>query len=148
MTTKSHFGIVTILISCCNLFAGTQTDPNNWIKLNLSSTTIARATVYYEKSFEPNLPFFEEKYNEFLAEKSKGNAFNSKKDQILADINSILGISEPDTKLQNNMWTGYLGFSSIEMMSFLSGRLLSFAKTFSTSLITPPPSLFMVGNTA
>lgn len=89
-----------------------QTDPNNWDKLNLGSTTIASAKVYYEKSFEPNLPFFEKTYKEFLAAIDKQNILSSKKEQILADINTILGIKEPPAELQEKFWMGFSGASS------------------------------------
>jgi len=118
MTVKSQFLIVPVLLFCRPVFVWAQTDPNNWEKLNLNSTTIAGAKVYYEKSFEPNLPFFEKKYKEFLSDKDKSNTFDSKKNQILADINSILGISEPDTELQDRAWTEFIdAFSSLEMIT-------------------------------
>ncbi len=107
--------LLTILVIVClsSVFVNAQIDPNNWDKLNLSSTTIAGAKVYYEKSFEPNLPFFEKTYKEFLAAKDKQNILNSKKDQILTDINLILGIKEPLTEIQDKMWA--------ELSSALSG---------------------------
>lgn len=118
MTTKSSFRAVMILASCCRLFGQAQADPNNWEKLNLSSTTIAGATVHYEKSFEPKLPFFEKEYKKFLAEKEKGKAISYKKNQIIADINHILGISEPDSEMQNRLWTWFIGVFSVEKTIF------------------------------
>jgi len=115
MTTKRHFCIALILASCCRLFAA---DPSAWEKLNLSSTSIAGATVYYEKSFEPKLPIFEKEYKKFLAEKENAKAINAKKNQIIADINQILGISEPDTEKQDKIWTELLGVFSIEKKTF------------------------------
>ena len=118
MTMKSSFRAVMIFASCCRLFGQAQTDPNNWEKLNLSSTSIAGATVHYDKSFEPNLPFFEKEYKKFLAEKEKGKVISYKKDQIIADINHILGISEPDSEMQNRLWTWFTGVFSIEKTIF------------------------------
>jgi len=110
MATKRHFWLVLILASCCRLSAAD--------KLNLSSTSIAGATVYYEKSFEPKLPIFEREYKKFLAEKESAKAINAKKNQIFADINQILGISEPDTKMQDKLWTKLLGAFSLEKTTF------------------------------
>ncbi len=104
-----------ILASCGRLVAA---DPNAWEQLNLSSTGIAGATVYYEKSFEPKLPIFEREYKKFLAESESAKAINAKKSQIFADINQILGISEPDTEKQDKIWTDLLGAFSIEKMTF------------------------------
>ena len=104
-----------ILASCCRLFAA---DPNAWEQLNLNSTSIAGATVYYEKLFEPKLPIFEREYKKFLAGKESGKAINTKKNQIFADINQILGISEPDTEKQDKIWTELLGAFSIEKTTF------------------------------
>lgn len=54
MITKKTLLVVLMLICCYRLFGRAQTDPNSWEKLNLSRTTIEEATVYYEKSLEPN----------------------------------------------------------------------------------------------
>ncbi len=103
-----------MLVSTCKLFAA---DTNAWEQLNLSSTSIAGATVYYEKSLEPKLPIFEREYKKFLAEKESAKTINTKKNQIIADINQILGISEPDTEKQDKIWT-ILGAFSIEKKTF------------------------------
>jgi hypothetical protein len=119
MLINRRLYIILALLCCCTVSAWAQTDPNNWVKLNLSSTTIAGAKVYYDKSFEPNIPFFEKMYKEFLAAKGQNEAFNSKKNQIFADINSILGVSDPNTALQDRIWKGIFGaFSSIDNMTF------------------------------
>ena len=119
MTAKSHFWIVPVLLCCLPVFVRAQTDPNSWEKLNLDSTTIDGATVYYEKSFEPNLPFFEKKYKEFLGKENQQHVLVSKKDQILADINSILGIEDPPVEIQENFWAVLTGaFPSFENMTF------------------------------
>ena len=115
ITTKRHFCIALILASCCRLFAA---DTNAWEQLNLSSTGIAGATVYYEKLFEPKLPIFEREYKKFLAEKESAKAINAKKNQIFADINQILGISEPETEMQDKLWTKLLGAFSLEKTTF------------------------------
>lgn len=93
-------------------------EPRVWDKLNLSRTTIAGATVYYEKAFETKLPVFEKEYTEFLAERDKSKAIISKKDRIITDINHILGIDEPDTRMQNKIWTDLAGVVAIEKTVF------------------------------
>ncbi len=115
MTTKRLFCIALMLVSTCKLFAA---DTNAWEQLNLSSTSITGATVYYEKLFEPKLPIFEREYKKFLVEKESGKAINTQKDQIIADINQILGISKPDTEKQDKIWTELLGAFSIEKTTF------------------------------
>ncbi len=115
ITTKRLFCIALMLVSTCKLFAA---DTNAWEQLDLNSTSIAGTTVYYEKSFEPKLPFFEREYKKFLAEKESAKAINAKKNQIFADINQILGISEPDTEKQDKIWTGLFGVFSIEKTTF------------------------------
>jgi hypothetical protein len=57
--------LTLICFCCCSVFAWTQAAPNNWDKLNLSSINIAGTNVYYEKCFEPNLPFFETAYKNY-----------------------------------------------------------------------------------
>jgi hypothetical protein len=120
MLAKYNFGAVMLLLCCCPAFVFAQADPNNWQKLNLSSTTIAGATVYYEKSFEPNLPFFEKKYKEFLSQRKQNDVFDAKKDQILADINTILGVTaEPNIALQEQALNFFnKGFSNLGITTF------------------------------
>jgi len=119
MRTRKIFWIILALASGCKLSGATAAaELNGWEKLNLSSAHIADATVYYEKCFEPKLPIFEREYKKFLAEKERGKAINAQKNQIIADINQILGISEPDTEMQDKLWTGLLGVFSIEKTTF------------------------------
>ena len=119
MTKNNLLGTAIVFCCCAPFFVQVQTDPNNWDKLNLGSITIAGAKVFYERSFEPNLPFFEKTYKEFLAAKEKQNILNSRKEQILTDINAILGIKEPPAEMQEKFWTGFSGaFNSIQNMTF------------------------------
>jgi hypothetical protein len=102
MAAKKGPKLVLIAVLLTGYAAGAQSDP--WQKLNLSSTNIAGATVYYERCFEPNLPFFEETYRQFLkATESKKTESLRNKDQIIADINRILGIEDPNVKTQRKM---------------------------------------------
>jgi hypothetical protein len=104
------------LFCCWPVFAQEEADPNNWDKLNLSSTTIAGVKVYYEKCFEPNLPFFEGQYKKLLERKSKVAIIKSKKDQILADINNIFGIEDVNTAMLGEGFSEMLdALASIEI---------------------------------
>ncbi len=115
MTKQKVFLFVLILVSTCRLFAADQKVPE---QLNLSSTSIAGTTIYYEKSLEPKLPFFERKCKQFLAEKESVKRIETKKKQIIADINKILGITEPDIQKQDKILTGLLEAFSIEKTTF------------------------------
>lgn len=116
MTSKSHFWIVPVFLYCQPVIIWAQTDPNGWENLNLNSTTIAGAKVYYEKSFEPNLPYFEKMYKQLLFEKNIINIVISQKDSILADINKILGIEDVNNVSQNRAFSkGLDTFSSLEI---------------------------------
>ena len=114
-TTKKLFCIALILVVTCRLFAK---DQKPWEQLNLSSTSIAETTIYYEKSLREKLPVFENRYKEFLAEIEKVKNIKTKKKQILNDINKILGITEPDIEKQDKALTGLLGAFSFENMTF------------------------------
>jgi hypothetical protein len=115
MFKKQVFSFVLILVSTCRLFAAYQKVPD---KLNLSSTSIEAAKIYYEKSLEPKLLVFETRYKQFLAEKERFKKIEAKKKQIIADINKILGITEPDIEKQNKALTGLLETFSFEKATF------------------------------
>ncbi len=115
MIKQKVFLFVLILVSACRLFAQEQ---KVWEQLDLSSTSIAAATIYYEKSLEPKLPVFESKYEQFLAEKENIKKIENKKKQIIADINEILGTTEPDIEKQDKLLTGLLGAFSFEKTTF------------------------------
>ena len=100
MASNKVFCLVLIFGLCCKLYAAQDT--NAWEKLNLGSTRLAGATVYYEKCFEPNLPFFETAYKRFLAEQDKVRIVPFKQEQIIAEINEILGTTEPNAAIKVN----------------------------------------------
>jgi hypothetical protein len=114
-TTKKLFCIGLILISTCRLFAAGQ---KPWEQLKLSSTSIDGTTIYYEKSLEEKLPVFETRYKQFLADTKIVKYIETKKKQIIADINNILGITEPDIEMQDKALTGLLGAFSINNLTF------------------------------
>ncbi len=155
MTKQKVFLFVLILVSTCRLFAEEQ---KVWEQLNLSSTSIAGTTIYYEKSLEPKLPVFERKYKEFLAEKEKVKNIETKKKQIIAEINTILGITEPDIDKQEKLLTGFLVAFSIEKMTFYivlqettkyflssGGRLPNFTYDKDSDTITYDPEFKTTG---
>jgi hypothetical protein len=80
--------------------AKTTTD---WQQLDLAKTDVAGATVYYEKSLEPNLPEFESLYRQFLAEREKFNEILGKGREIIVDVNRILGVTDPNTEKQSEI---------------------------------------------
>lgn len=116
MTKNTILAILLVIVCLSSVFVNAQTDSNNWDKLNLNSTTIAGTKVYYEKSLEPNLPFFEKAYKQFLAEKNIIDSILSQKNQILSDINDFLGIEDVNTPIQNEILSKlYAGFYSIKI---------------------------------
>ena len=114
-TTKKLFCVAIILVSACRLFAA---DQKPWEQLNLSSTSISGTKIYYEKSLEQKLSVFENKYKQFLAEKENIKIIATKKKQIIAEINIILGITEPDIEKQDKALTGLLETFSFEKAIF------------------------------
>ncbi len=74
-------------------------------KLNLDMADIQEATVYYERSLKPRLPVFEKTYKQFLAQENNVKTIIAKKQQIISDINRILGITDPNTKMQDKVLT-------------------------------------------
>jgi len=76
---------------------GTQA---GWERLNLAETTLAGTKVYYEKVLEPNLPAFERGLTRFLAGRDKLTEFVARRQEIIADINRILGATDPNTEMQ------------------------------------------------
>ncbi|MHC4345370.1 MAG: hypothetical protein ACYSUP_11870 [Planctomycetota bacterium] len=102
MTPKKVLEYVIVAVLLGGYGAAARSEA--WQKLNLSKTDIAGATVYYEKCFEPNLPFFEKTYRQFLkATESKQTQSLENKNQIITEINRILGIEDPNIKTQRQM---------------------------------------------
>ncbi|MCP4607963.1 MAG: hypothetical protein GY845_04535 [Planctomycetes bacterium] len=114
-TTKKLICIAIILISTCRLFAA---DQKPWEQLNLNATSIAGTTIYYEKSLEEKLPVFESRYRQFLAETENVKNIKTRKKKIIAEINTILGITEPDIQKQDKALTELLGAFPIDNLTF------------------------------
>jgi len=149
MIKQKVFLFVLILVSTCRLFAADQKVTE---QLDLSSTSIAGTTIYYEKSLEEKLPVFETKYKQFLAETENVKNVATQKKQIIDEINTILGITEPDIEKQDKALTGLLGTFSIENMTFYivlqettktflseGGRLPNFTYDKTDNIITYNP---------
>jgi hypothetical protein len=92
MTAKKPFSVMLTLVCTCSLFAA---DQKAWEQLNLKSTTIAGATIYYEKSLEEKLPVFHKLFEDYR------NQINIRKkvltdEKIIKEIYDIVGSAEFD----------------------------------------------------
>jgi len=114
-TTKKLFCIALSFVSTCRILAA---DQKPWEQLKLSSTSIAGTTIYYEKSLEEKLPVFETRYKQFLTETEIVKNIEAEKKQIIDEINTILGITEPDIEKQDKVLTELLGALSINNLTF------------------------------
>jgi len=103
-----RIGVVmgVIVVSAVTVFAGDGAVPraaggqSGWERLNLSETTLAGTKVYYEKTLEPDLPVFEKELTKFLAGRDKLAAFVARRQEVVADINRILGATDPNVEGQ------------------------------------------------
>ncbi|MBN1805131.1 MAG: hypothetical protein JW837_07770 [Sedimentisphaerales bacterium] len=111
-----RFLFTALILASANRIIAAEKEP--WKELNLSSTRIEGATVYYEKFLEQKLPFFKDRYKQFLAERENFEKIGSKKKDIINDINKILGITDPDIEKQNKNLTGLLETFSFENTTF------------------------------
>lgn len=100
-TAALHKVLCAVLVVAWGCSTSLAADREAWKQLKLSTTQIAGATVYYEKCFEPNLPFFEKEYRQILDASAKPNKILEKKEQIVNDINRILGYTGQFTKEQH-----------------------------------------------
>lgn len=84
-------------IGLCGESSDTQSleERIGWRQLDLEVTNIKGTTVFYEKSLEPNLPILEDSLNQLLAGLHTFRKIRSHKEQILQDINHIIGIDRP-----------------------------------------------------
>ncbi|MHC4488814.1 MAG: hypothetical protein ACYS9C_09910 [Planctomycetota bacterium] len=116
MTRQKIFWMVLILASACELFAAP--DPNICEQLNLSSTHIAGSTVYCEKSLEEKLPAFENLYKEYRNQIHRQNRILVDEEKIIAEINSILGLSEIDLQKLFKSMAGITNVLLLESQAF------------------------------
>jgi len=131
----SRIGLVRIGVvlgfivgSAAAVFAGDVAAPATaggqagWERLNLSETTLAGTKVYYEKILEPNLPAFERELTKFLAGRAKLAEFVAKRQEIVADINRILGATDPNAEAQGKMLVRFATMFSQVKMTFYVAR--------------------------
>jgi hypothetical protein len=76
---------------------------SGWGQLDLHETSIAGTKVYCERGLEPNLPAFERELEKFLAAKDSLASVLGKRDQIIADINRIIGATNVDAARQSEV---------------------------------------------
>ncbi len=115
-------GVILFLVlsSVVGVSQAGQEQRSGWEHLNLSRTTIAETTVYYEKALEPNLPVFEREFQKLLDERSKGLEIADKKDAIIADINRLLGVDDTDSDGQAQVLVTLAGsLSNVKLTLYL-----------------------------
>ncbi len=90
-----------------------------WEQLNLSATTLVGTKIYYEKALEPNLPAFERELVKFTARRDGPGGGPAQREQIAADINRILGVTEPNLlRWQQEVLTSLAGAFSGPKLTF------------------------------
>jgi hypothetical protein len=115
------------LLFCCLAFCEQPSDKpspsTGWQQLGLAKTTIEGVTVYYEKSLEPNLPVFVGELRKFLDERDSLTNILTKSDQIVRDINRILGLNDPNIEKQKDIFTAMAGmFRKAKPIFYLATR--------------------------
>jgi tetratricopeptide (TPR) repeat protein len=93
-----------------------------WEQLNLSATTLAGTKVYYEKVLEPNLPVFERELEKYAARRDGSGGVAAQRDQILADLNRILGVTEPNLARQRDVLVSLAGAFAGPKVTFCLAR--------------------------
>lgn len=77
-------------------------ESGGWKQLNLRETTLAGTRVYYEQSLEPNLPALERGLTMLADGRDKLAEVLARREEIIAEINRILGVADPDLRDQDN----------------------------------------------
>lgn len=90
--------------------------------LGLSETTIDGVTVYYEKALEPNLPIFQRELAKFTAQRAKVVELAAKRQEIIADINRILGVTDPNVDRQSKAFADIATVFSRTRLTFHLAR--------------------------
>ncbi len=98
----SACAVVQIVLSlAASVPATAQDESGGWKQLNLRETILAGTKVHYEQSLEPNLPSLERSLTKLAEGRENLAKVLSRREEILAEINRILGVTEPDIKDQN-----------------------------------------------
>ncbi len=114
-------------------FAGEAPSPpggdarKGWERLNLSATTLAGMKVCYEKALEPNLPAFERELVKFAARGDGSSGGPAQREQIVADLNRILGVTDPNL-------LGWQGEVLASLADVFSGPKLTFCLAKTTTV--------------
>jgi hypothetical protein len=129
---------------------------SGWDRLDLVRTTIAGTEVYYERVLEPNLPFLEHEVTRFADNRSALIGALAKRDDIIADINRILGIPDPHVDDQNRdfmqiattgsqMKLAFYFVTQTTIKDFLrsGGQLPSFSYDRRSDTVLHEPRLYM-----
>ncbi len=118
--THSRALLTTVIVGCfCVVALQAQSTSNAWEDLNLATKHLDRATIHYETGFEPNLPFFEKAYKEFLHAIDDNTSVHANRDVLLSEIYQILGVKDPNTKEHHRLWAFFVRvFSSIDDVTF------------------------------
>jgi hypothetical protein len=93
-----------------------------WEQLNLSATTLAGMKVYYEKALEPNLPAFERELVKFTAQRDGSGGGPAQRDQVVADLNRILGVTDSNLSWQQEALAAPAGAFSGPKVTFCLTR--------------------------
>lgn len=97
----STFAVLQVVLSLTASVPATAQEESGWKQLNLRETVLAGTKVHYEQSLEPNLPALERSLAKLAEGRENLAKVLSRREEILAEINRILGVTEPDIKDQN-----------------------------------------------
>lgn len=99
--------------------SGSRTSATGWEQLKLRRTTVAGTNVYYEPALEPNLPALERELTKFIETRGRLAGILARRREIIADINRILGETDPNVTKQDELFMQAGGmFSRIELTLF------------------------------
>jgi len=128
-----------------------------WEQLKLSETTIAGTRVCYEKALEPNLPALARELAKLAAGREKSADIVTRRWEIVADINRILGVTDPKPDSQAQMFVQLAGMLSKTKLTFYlattttikdllrrGGQLPSFSYDRQSDTVTYSPRLRVV----
>ncbi len=109
--------IAFLMAQCCGRPAVGEAT-RGWEQLNLKETTIAGTKVRYERALEPNLPVFERELAKFVTDRGKLATFLARRQEIIADINRILGVTDANVEEQSRDLAKFVGLFSQTTLTF------------------------------
>ena len=111
--------LVSILLSTVPTARGREeSQRSGWLQLDLVKTTMAGTTVYYEEALEPNLPVFERHLRAFLDKRIGASDLLGRKEEIVTDINHILGAVDVNSTEQGKMLAHFASIFTEERPTF------------------------------